>query len=501
MGLLIKSLPRYTGPHPVSTLDLELPVDQPRSFGDATLKSTGKPALQLDTVLVTLYYPADPHQGGAGTRQPWVERPLSQTAAGYARFANQRPWLFKALVWLFARDVRLPVEADRPLVPAAAVASGTSSPAATADARSHDSQDTVIGDEGALPRGSKSRLPVVIFSHGLSGTRTTYSQWCGEIASRGYVVAAIEHRDGSGPISTVRRADGKQERVVDYIRPEHLSWPDGKKPLTSLEFRAVQLEMRLAEVSETLRVLERLNAGEGADIARSNRRRSGEKSRVEEWQPAWRDRLDLTEEITMAGHSFGGATAIQVLRAGATAFPFRKGIALDPWADPIPPAPSSDQLAPTESNPAPTTDKKGNGGPPLDIVAPLLVINSEAFTLWKEHYVLVRDIVNAVKRGADRWLMTMVGSIHTSFSDLPLLAPFIARRTGSRVNPQLAISQFVEASHEFLRGEADGPILGAEVKEGDENGTRPGEGEKEAGGKKRTPMEGEVGSMRMHVRP
>lgn len=90
------------------------------------------------------------------------------------------------------------------------------------------------------------------------------------------------------------------------------SWPKGKQPLTLLEFRAVQLEMRLAEVTETLQVLERLNSGEGAEVARTNRRRS-RNSQAEEWLPAWRDRLDLTEDIMMAGHSFGGATAVSCL--------------------------------------------------------------------------------------------------------------------------------------------------------------------------------------------
>jgi len=49
--------------------------------------------------------------------------------------------------------------------------------------------------------------------------RTARSHWCGEIASRGYIVAAIEHRDGSGPVSVVRLDNG-HERVVDYLRPE-----------------------------------------------------------------------------------------------------------------------------------------------------------------------------------------------------------------------------------------------------------------------------------------
>lgn len=84
---------------------------------------------------------------------------------------------------------------------------------------------------------------------------------------------------------------------------------------------------------------------------------------------------------------------------------------------------------------------------------------------------------------------------------MPLLAPFIARRAGACVEPKLAMDQFVEACHEFLRGDSEGQILGEEVRDGDEAGARPGEGDREAGGKKRRPMEGTPGSMRTHVRP
>ena len=41
---------------------------------------------------------------------------------------------------------------------------------------------------------TSSSLPVVMFSHGVAGMRTTYSAVCCDLASHGYLVAAIEHR-------------------------------------------------------------------------------------------------------------------------------------------------------------------------------------------------------------------------------------------------------------------------------------------------------------------
>ena len=144
MGLITHSLPLYTGPHSVSTHDLELPISPISSFSPALLKATHQPALQLNTLLFTLFYPSTHSNGnGKGERMPWVERPLARTADGYARFLGKSPWVVRGIVWLFGRGIRLPVEMDLPLV-----------------------------QDGGEKDG---KAKVVVFSHGLSGNRTTYS--------------------------------------------------------------------------------------------------------------------------------------------------------------------------------------------------------------------------------------------------------------------------------------------------------------------------------------
>lgn len=44
----------------------------------------------------------------------------------------------------------------------------------------------------------KPLFPVITFSHGLGGSRMHTSSVCGELASNGSIVVAVEHRGGSG---------------------------------------------------------------------------------------------------------------------------------------------------------------------------------------------------------------------------------------------------------------------------------------------------------------
>jgi platelet-activating factor acetylhydrolase len=56
-------------------------------------------------------------------------------------------------------------------------------------------------------------LPCVVFTHGMAGMSQSYSHYLGSIASHGYVVAAVEHRDGSGPGTIVHYPNGKEKKV------------------------------------------------------------------------------------------------------------------------------------------------------------------------------------------------------------------------------------------------------------------------------------------------
>lgn len=243
---------------------------------------------------------------------------------------------------------------------------------------------------GIAPPGEPDMpiFPMLIFSHGLGGTRTTYSSVCGEFASYGFVVIALEHRDGSGPRTYInlpepgqrkapleqggsreeersqKDAKGRGYDKMDYVFPTNnpRDTMPGNKQGVDAKLRKAQIELRLAELEEAYHIMEIIHAGEGDALSKMNLRQPkalGASSHGligVNWM-AWKHRFHL-KEVTMLGHSFGAATTVEVLRH-QNRFQFvGQGVLYDPWGAAV---------QPPEDNPK------------HRIKTPLLCINSEAF--------------------------------------------------------------------------------------------------------------------------
>lgn len=125
-------------------------------------------------------------------------------------------WLHKTSdqnTFLFL-DTKLPAFANAPLlIPSAAPPTPPTG-------------DTLPGaGSGSVSQshGVSESFPALVFSHGLGGSFFTYSAICCDIASHGYVVAAVEHKDGSACLARRRvpptsgRGRKEEPRYEDYV--------------------------------------------------------------------------------------------------------------------------------------------------------------------------------------------------------------------------------------------------------------------------------------------
>ena len=142
---------------------------------------------------------------------------------------------------------------------------------------------------------------------------------------------------------------------------------------------------------------------------------------------SWKGRFHL-KQATICGHSFGAATAIEILRDNANFPDFSQGIALDMWTGPVP--------------------LKGS-----TIRVPLLSISSEAFMWWQDNFTKAEAIADAANSaGCLTWLLTVRGTIHLSQTDIPILYPRVCSTLlKARISPKRAISLNVNLALEFLK--------------------------------------------------
>lgn len=377
---------------------------------------------QLDTVLFTLYYPTPKGTKSSKPSHYWVPKPVGLTAQGYAKFAKisniVTNSIFTAGLWTLAGSNRIPAQVDVPL---------------RRPSPQPQELERVVTNGGAdslFKHGQK--YPVIVFSHGMASGRTSYTQLLGELASRGYVVAAIEHRDGSGPSSVVNCLSGNHRNVF-HIAPDMLAHDP---PIDTPELKHIQVAFRQAEIEETIRILQRINGGHGTEVFKSNARQEGTHL------DGWKDALDMSG-VTVGGHSYGATTALRVLKdAPSPKLPINGCFALDPG--------------------------KSSGRLNDEISVPTLIIHSHSWSrkhsifFGRPHFDVVRDVAEKVlERTNGAWFMTSLGTSHPSCTDAPLIEPLLLSwTTGASIDVRDGVYQYVKVVSQFLQYLEDGKRRG-----------------------------------------
>ncbi|KAG6931305.1 platelet activating factor acetylhydrolase 2, partial [Chelydra serpentina] len=226
-----------------------------------------------------------------------------------------------------------------------------------------------------------SRYPLIIFSHGLGGFRTIYSAVCAEMASRGFLVMALEHRDHSACTTYFCKAEaGGSDSLEAGLQEEWIPFRRVQEGRKEFHFRNPQVHQRANECVRGLRLVQDINSGKavtnilhkGFDLS------------------ALKESVDLTK-VAVMGHSFGGATAILALSKEVH---FKCAVALDPWMFPL-----ENALYPK-------------------VTKPVLFINTEKFQTAES----VAKMKRLSSRNRQTKIITILGSVHQSQTDFTFLA-------------------------------------------------------------------------------
>ncbi|PWN37644.1 uncharacterized protein FA14DRAFT_153009 [Meira miltonrushii] len=436
------------GPYAVSTLTLEIPGGKfAKNLIRSPFRYKNDPSkvdpFGFQTTLVTLFYPTALKEGvksdklsspALGKPLSWLNEPRLKSIEGLLRYGNLSRYLAYPAVFILPFQAKLPYGSDGPVA--------TESPSLLTP----DHQEIESPADTAPPSAKPNTdlFPVGVFSHGMAGTRTTYSSYLSELASHGMIIASVEHRDGSATYTQVKKKDddGKiieQDRLYTKFDDLEFDQKENGEETTVWDMRKSQVNLRKIEMLEALDVLHQLNEGNGDQLAQdSTRSFDNEQAKLSQWK----SRLDM-ENVWALGHSYGGATSIEILRDEKA--PFTHAVVLDPWLEAIP--------------------KAGEGAP---LKRPLYVINSEGFTIWRKHFGWLRELVNESNEQTGRgWLATITKTKHTDFSDFPFLMPRFFKPAAGVEAPQAAetLSVFSRASRLQFIDRFDKSDLGMPVRD------------------------------------
>uniref|UniRef100_A0A7N6AU96 Platelet-activating factor acetylhydrolase n=1 Tax=Anabas testudineus TaxID=64144 RepID=A0A7N6AU96_ANATE len=267
------------------------------------------------------------------------------------------------------------------------------------------------------PFKSNGKCPVVIFSHGLGAFRTLYSAICAELASQGFIVASVEHRDQSASATYYfhEKTESEQARksapktsasAQDNLVKEWMYYRTLQRGESEFPLRNTQVKSICVEHLCTLE-------------ARPNK---NSVSLLSSCLLGQQNSMDLCR-IAVMGHSFGGATAIEAL---CKEVKFKCGVALDAWMFPL-----DDEVFPR-------------------VKQPIFFINSEKFQ-WAGNIIRMRKLDSAV---IQRKMITIRGTVHQSFPDFTFLTGnWIGKlmKLKGEIDPEVAIDLSNKATLAFLQ--------------------------------------------------
>jgi len=126
-----------------------------------------------------------------------------------------------------------------------------------------------------LPQAdAEAKIPLIVWSHGLTGTSCEHGFLAASLALRGIAVALVHHSDGSSSMVDLKLPKGNAE--TSWLKYQHPSYT----PSYDVEFRQRQAEHRAEEVEEMRKLV-----------------------------LAMKDLAIDSNKVVVAGFSFGAATA------------------------------------------------------------------------------------------------------------------------------------------------------------------------------------------------
>ncbi|KAL8842574.1 MAG: hypothetical protein Q9176_002531 [Flavoplaca citrina] len=439
--------PSYTGPYKVGTADVEIPAAElptPSPTPDPT----------LSTVSFRIFYPCETP---TKTAKPvyWLPDPQQEYLGAYVRFlgASRRvsSFLRSSSSVVTYHDHTLLTFFSRNL-PFLRILSYTTIP--------------VIPDAKLSQANTKSkRWPVMVFSHGLGGTKNAYSHLLGSLSSHGVVVIAADHRDGSAPLSLVRKAPGSKPRPVEYRSISHRQTPAVEKA------RDDQLKIRLWELGLIHEALLKIDRGEPLmnTLAEKSPESMGDLA-------MFSSTLDVQTpgSISWSGHSFGAATVVQLFKS--VFYSSSKGApsSYKPLFHPSASSQIAHQITPTSPislldlwcMPLLSESTRWLNTQPLPCYAPdgpggrnVVAILSEAFFKWGNNLDQTKRTISedpsldkpSVQKHAAPYVFYPVSSAHLSQSDFGILFPWLTRKAFKAEDPARTLRLNTRAILEVMR--------------------------------------------------